>query len=140
MGGISPIVLSWIARDQKRLRIKALKEAADSAGRETTSGWRYAREGATARSQGRTEADRRAAGETLHARFDEGPLGAIRLKSNGLSTADPGRASRQERLTLDSRGDLVSCPRSLLINVKNRCLGPFEGTDFERARAVASGM
>jgi hypothetical protein len=34
MGGISPIVLSWIARDQKRLRIKALKEAADPAGRE----------------------------------------------------------------------------------------------------------
>jgi hypothetical protein len=34
MGGISPIVLSWIARDQKRLRIKALKEASDSAGRE----------------------------------------------------------------------------------------------------------
>ena len=34
MGGISPIVLSWTARDQKRARIKALKEAADSAGRE----------------------------------------------------------------------------------------------------------
>jgi hypothetical protein len=34
MGGISPIVLSWIARDQKRAQIKALKEAADSAGRE----------------------------------------------------------------------------------------------------------
>jgi succinate dehydrogenase flavin-adding protein (antitoxin of CptAB toxin-antitoxin module) len=28
MGGISPIVLSWIARDQKRAQIKALKEAA----------------------------------------------------------------------------------------------------------------
>jgi alkanesulfonate monooxygenase SsuD/methylene tetrahydromethanopterin reductase-like flavin-dependent oxidoreductase (luciferase family) len=34
MGGISPIVLSWIARDQKRARIKALKDAADSAGRD----------------------------------------------------------------------------------------------------------
>jgi hypothetical protein len=34
MGGISPIVLSWIARDQKRAEMKALKEATDSAGRE----------------------------------------------------------------------------------------------------------
>jgi len=34
MGGISPIVISWVARDQKRARTKALKEAADSAGRE----------------------------------------------------------------------------------------------------------
>jgi hypothetical protein len=34
MGGISPIVLSWIARDQKRARIKALKGATDSAARE----------------------------------------------------------------------------------------------------------
>jgi hypothetical protein len=34
MGGISPIVLSWTARDQKRASIKALKKATDSAGRE----------------------------------------------------------------------------------------------------------
>ena len=34
MGGISPIVLSWTARDQKRARIKALKKATDSAARE----------------------------------------------------------------------------------------------------------
>ena len=34
MGGISPIVLSWTARDQKRARIKALKKATDCAGRE----------------------------------------------------------------------------------------------------------
>jgi hypothetical protein len=34
MGGISPIVLSWTARDQKRARIKALKKATDSADRE----------------------------------------------------------------------------------------------------------
>ena len=31
MGDISPIVLSWIVRDQKRARIKALKDAADAA-------------------------------------------------------------------------------------------------------------
>jgi hypothetical protein len=34
MSGISTIVLSWIARDQKRAQIKALKDAADSASRD----------------------------------------------------------------------------------------------------------
>ena len=34
MGGISPIVLSWTARDQKRARIEPLIEAADTASRE----------------------------------------------------------------------------------------------------------
>jgi alkanesulfonate monooxygenase SsuD/methylene tetrahydromethanopterin reductase-like flavin-dependent oxidoreductase (luciferase family) len=34
MGGISPIVLSWISREEKRARIKALKDGADSAGRD----------------------------------------------------------------------------------------------------------
>jgi hypothetical protein len=32
--GISPIVLSWIAREQEQARTKALKDAADSAGRD----------------------------------------------------------------------------------------------------------
>ena len=30
--GISPLVLSWMARDQERARIKALKDAADPMG------------------------------------------------------------------------------------------------------------
>ena len=30
--GISPLVLSWMARDQERARIKALKDAADPTG------------------------------------------------------------------------------------------------------------
>jgi hypothetical protein len=34
MSGISPIVLSWTARDQKRARIEPLKEAADTASQE----------------------------------------------------------------------------------------------------------
>ncbi len=32
MGGISPIALTWLAREQARSRIKALKDAADFPG------------------------------------------------------------------------------------------------------------
>jgi hypothetical protein len=64
MGGISPIVLSWTARDQKWARVKALKKATDSAGRELRQSG-DTRVSANARSQGRTGADRTRCGETV---------------------------------------------------------------------------